>query len=135
MTGRQMSNATVPTWQSCHLALSVFPSNQQPARMHNICRPSKDHTRVLRPLPGGPPPGGPGWLCGRWLPGELSAGWPSDSLSARWAAIGHQIGCAPGVPYGLSSRRCPVGSPLGGLAGWQAGCLARNTHLQNICPS
>ena len=81
------------------------------------------------------PPGGPGGLCVRWPPGGLSAGWPSGGLSARWVAGGHQVGCAPGVPRGLSTRRRQVGSPLGGLAGWLAGRLAPHLHLQNSCPS
>ena len=70
-SGRQMANAIVPTWQSCHLALSVFPPTQQQARMHNICRPFKYHEHVLLPPPGG--------LSARW------ARWALCQVAARWA--------------------------------------------------
>ena len=113
---RQVADATRPTWQFSHLALSRlwstwhFHSHDQ--NTVTVCSPFENITenschRPVGHAPGGP--GGPGGLCARWAPGGLRARWASRQVGAgsmpggccaRWARwSGRQV-----APGGLIAR-------------------------------
>ena len=110
---RQVADATRPTWQFSHLALSRLWSTWH-FHLHDqntvaVCSPFENITENSCHRPVGHAPGGPGGLCARWTPGGLRARWAPGGLCAKWVLAACQGDAAPGVPGGLGARWRQVG--------------------------